>query len=71
MNFIDRRYPARASCRMTHEDLTLLKSIARQENTDVSSLLRRGFKLLVMEKQMLNAIVQSAAKRGQTYPLDV
>ncbi|MBD1846632.1 hypothetical protein H6F89_25065 [Cyanobacteria bacterium FACHB-63] len=67
----DSRYPERITVRLPRKDAALLRSIARQEMTNVSSLTRHGLMLLVKEKHQLNAIAQAAVKRGQTYPLDV
>ncbi|MBD1847353.1 hypothetical protein H6F89_28895 [Cyanobacteria bacterium FACHB-63] len=66
----DPKYPERITVRLPRKDAALLRSIARQEMTDMSSLTRRGLMLLVKEKQQLNAITQAALKRGKTYPLD-
>ncbi|MEP0919435.1 hypothetical protein NC981_21630 [Leptolyngbya sp. DQ-M1] len=66
----DPKYPERLTIRLTKKDAALLKSIARQESTDMSSLTRRGLMLLIREKAMLNRIAVSAHQRGISYPIE-
>ncbi|MBW4527102.1 MAG: hypothetical protein KME18_18250 [Phormidium tanganyikae FI6-MK23] len=54
--------------RFSPKDRALLKSIAQQRLTDESSLLRHGFRLVVLELQMQNKLIQELHKHGKAYP---
>ncbi len=56
------------SVRFSVEDRALLKSIARQRLTDEASLMRHGFRLVVLELQMQNKLIQELHKHGKAYP---
>ncbi|MBW4527973.1 MAG: hypothetical protein KME18_22805 [Phormidium tanganyikae FI6-MK23] len=56
------------SVRFSVEDRALLKLIARQRLTDEASLMRHGFRLVVLELQMQNKLIQELHKHGKAYP---
>lgn len=55
--------------RFNSDDHKLLKSICRQTSQSESDLLRRGFRLVVLELEMQNKLVRTAHQRGLTYPI--
>jgi hypothetical protein len=64
-----RRLTEQVNVRFTPADHELLQSVCRQTCQSESDVLRQGFKTYVLELQMKNRLIQSAAKRNISYPI--